>query len=111
MRDTFFYNNVGEKMKSVIALVTIFIAASAQAGFTKNYKGHLSEGDRFHCTLTNYSGYDLEVKKVRFYTISSDYFDQPVNKVIYSRETMKVTLEGVNARFFIGKSCFFATER
>lgn len=109
---------LGEKMKSLITLATLLVATSAMAGFTKNYRGSLSEGKRFHCTMTNYSGHDLEVKRVRFYTIRStghtDHpttFTQQVGRTIYSGETMTITLEGTNARFLIGQSCFFVTER
>ena len=68
--------------------------------------------------MTNNSGYDLDVKRVRFHTIRStghtDHptsFTQSVGRVMYSGETMTITLEGTNARFLIGQSCFFVTER
>lgn len=105
-------------MKKSIALISILASMTAFAGFTKSYRGELSESNRFHCTLTNNSGSDLNVIRVRFNAVRStghnDHnvsYSQSVGRVMYSGETVTVTLQGTNARFLKGESCYFVAAR
>lgn len=105
-------------MKKIIAIVTILASVSAFAGFTKSYRGQLSGDRRFHCTFTNNTGSDLEIKRVRFNAIryggQNDHsvsYSQSVGRVMYSGETTTVTLQGTSARPLQGESCYFVAAR